>query len=142
MNRNRSRRAGFTLVEIMVVVLIIGLLAAVAVKAFSGQSDKARLTATRGTLSEIGDALELFKLDMGRYPDQLEDMMTRPSYADEKKYNKDGYLKRTPTDGWGNKFMYRMPGSDNRSFDLVSLGADGKEGGTGMDEDIPYHEKK
>jgi general secretion pathway protein G len=137
----RSRcRGGFTLVEIMVVVIIIGILATLVIARVGGQSDQARLKTTKAILASVSSQLEIFKLNHARFPDSLEDMVTMPNYITKPEtWPQGGYLKELPEDGWGNKLVYRRnTSSTNRGFDLVSLGADGKEGGEGLDADIPY----
>jgi general secretion pathway protein G len=135
-----KRRAGFTLVEIMVVVIIIGILATLVIARVGGQSDQARLKTTKAILASVSSQLEIFKLNHARFPDSLEDMVTMPNYITKPEtWPQGGYLKELPEDGWGNKLVYRRnTSSTNRGFDLVSLGADGKEGGEGLDADIPY----
>ena len=141
--RMRTRRAaGFTLVEIMVVVVIIAVMAGIAIKVIGDKADKARVVATKAKLKEVDEALENFKLDCGRFPENLEDLMTRPTYVDEKKYQRGGYVKEMPADAWDRKFIYRIPGTGDAPFDLFSLGADGKEGGEGFDADLHAFEKK
>ena len=132
------RRSGFTLVEIMVVVIIIGILATLVIANVMGHSDKARVSTTRAMLSTVAQQLDIFKLDHGRYPDSIDDLMTAPNYITKpESYPKGGYLREQPLDGWGNKFVYRRgSGSALRPFDLLSYGADGREGGESFDADI------
>ena len=139
--RKRSE-AGFTLIEMMVVIVIIGILATVVIMNFAGKTDQAALSATKATLEQLSSALEFFKMDNNKYPDKLEDLLDMPSYADSKKWPPGGYLKKMPVDGWGKPFVYRPSGSQGRPFDLGSLGKDGLEGGEGYDADIWQYDKK
>ena len=136
----RDRRSGFTLVEIMVVVIIIGILATLVIANVGGQGDKARLKTTKALLAQVASQLEIFKLEHGRFPDSLEDLVTMPNYITKPEtWPQGGYLKELPVDGWGNKLNYRrVTSTTQRGFDLVSFGADAKEGGEGMDADIAY----
>lgn len=138
--KNR-KRAGFTLVEIMVVVVIIGLLAALIGPRIIGQSEKARIETTKTQISLVTQALGLYHLDNGFYPttDQgLEALLEKPTTSPEpKNYAKGGYLqkKQIPKDGWDNPFIYICPG-EHGDFDIISYGSDGKEGGEGGAADI------
>jgi len=117
--RNQS---GFTLIEIMLVVIIIGILASMVVPSFRGRAREARVNAAKGDIASLGVALDLFELDKGRYPNSLSELLT----SDRK------YLKRPdiPTDPWGNPYQYRCPGQHDRDgYDLVSCGPDEVEGG-------------
>ena len=142
MKKRLRRASGFTLMEIMVVVVIIAVMAGIAIKVIGDKADKARIVATKAKLKEVDEALENFKLDCGRFPENLEDLMTRPTYVDEKKYQRGGYVREMPTDAWDQKFVYRVPGSGDAPFDLFSLGGDGKEGGEGINQDLHAFEKK
>ena len=139
-----NRRSGFTLVEIMVVVIIIGILATLVIANVIGHSDKARVNATRAMLTTVAQQLDIFKLDQNRYPDSIDDLMTMPNYIQKpESYPKGGYLREQPLDGWGNKLVYRRGSSSaDRQFDLLSYGADGKEGGMEFDADIVFGEKQ
>ncbi len=139
-----SRRSGFTLVEIMVVVIIIGILATLVIANVVGQSDRARVKVTKAMLTTVASQLDIFKLDHNRYPDALEDLMTPPNYITKtENWPQGGYLKEQPMDGWGNKLVYRRGASSaTRPFELISYGADGKEGGDGFDADIVYGEQQ
>ena len=134
-----KRRRGFTLVEIMVVVIILGLLAALVVPRVLGQGEEARRTAAQVQLKEIEQALDLFHLDNGFFPttDQgIGALVSKPSGGPEpRKYRAGGYLKKMPTDPWGRPYLYRCPG-EHGDYDILSTGPDGKEGGTGKDADI------
>jgi len=127
---------GFTLIEIMVVVIIIGVLVALIAPNMIGQTDKARVTAAAADIHSISSALQMYKLDNFVYPttDQgLQALVTKPSGSPEpKNWNKEGYLPKKPVDPWGNDYIYISPGAHG-SFDLSSHGPDGKEGG---DDDI------
>jgi general secretion pathway protein G len=129
-----QRRAGFTLIEIMAVVVIMGMLMTVLAVGISGQLDKARMSTARAQISRIEQALDFYQLDNARYPtsDQgLDALVTQPSSPPEPKfYTPGGYIKVDALlDPWGEPFQYRIPGSENpHAFDLWSTGPDGQEG--------------
>ncbi len=130
------RKGGFTLVEMMVVIVIIGILATVLITQIAGKSDRAKVEATRAMISQLAQALDLFKLDHNRYPDRLDDLVQPPAYIDQKKWPVGGYLKQFPRDGWDREFLYRPQGSQGLPYDIISLGEDGREGGLQYAEDI------
>lgn len=132
----RPRRGGFTLVELLVVIVILGILATLYITKVMPAGEKARYDLTGVQMTNVIGALDRFKLDIGRYPDALEDLLVPPSsLPDPKKYQPGGYLTELPTDGWGNKLIYRR-NSSTKGFELISYGADAKEGGDGYDADI------
>lgn len=139
MAHRRARRPGFTLVEVMVVVVILGLLATLVVPRVMGQGEQARRTAASVQIKEIEQALDLFRLDNGFYPTTeqgITALVTKPSLAPEpRNWRSGGYLKKVPVDPWGNSYLYRNPG-DHGEIDLLSLGPDGVEGGEGNNADI------
>jgi len=107
---------GFTLVEMMVVIVIIGLLATLVVVHVVKHSEDAAMTVTRTLIVQMREQLNVFKLSHGRYPDRLEELVRA------------GYLHELPLDAWKRAFVYRVPGPDGRPFEVLSRGADGKEG--------------
>jgi len=133
------KQAGFTLIEIMVVVIILGILGALIVPNILGRTEETRITAAKSDIRAIGNALNLYRLDNFNYPstDQgLEALTSKPSgFPEAKNWNIEGYLPKTPKDPWGNDYLYISPGN-NGPYDLYSHGADGKEGGEGPDRDI------
>lgn len=132
--RRHSAQAGFTLIEIMVVVLILGLLAALVVPKIVGRTDEARVTRAKADIKAIESALNLFKIDNGFYPNTgegLQALVTAPPRA--RKWNPDGYLDKIPVDPWGTEYIYQ---SDGRQIVVASTGADGVEGGEGYNADI------
>lgn len=133
MQRLRAH-AGFTLIEIMVVVFILGLLVTLVAPKIIGRTDEARRTKALADIKGIEEALQLFKLDNGFYPttDQgIQALVTRPSNA--KNYNAEGYLDKLPVDPWGNSYAYF---GDGQNYIIKSYGADGQEGGEGKNADI------
>ena len=134
------RQHGFTLIEIMVVVVILGILAAVIVPRFLSRPDEAKVTKAKVDIKSIEEALGLYKLDNGFYPstDQgLKALVEKPETGRiPGKYPDGGYLKKVPTDPWGNPYVYLSPGIHSRDFDIISYGADGQPGGEGFDADI------
>lgn len=139
MNRTSSSTSGFTLVEILVVVFIIGLLATIVGVNVIGQTDKARQTKALADLKAIEQALDLFKLDNGFYPTTeqgIAALIQKPGGGPQpKRYNADGYLKesKVPVDPWQNPYVYL---SNGRNYQLKSLGDDGEAGGEGYAADI------
>jgi general secretion pathway protein G len=142
-NGQNRRRRGFTLIEIMAVVIIMGLLAGIVGVAIFGQLDTARVNTTRTQMKQLEAALSFYQMDNGRFPstDQgLSALVERPSVGQEaRNYRPGGYLQggQVPTDAWGNEYLYEYPGTNNpEGFDIWSLGADGKPGGSETDADI------
>jgi general secretion pathway protein G len=131
------RTSGFTLIEILVVVFIIGLLATIVSVNVIGQTDNARITKAKADLKEIEQGLHLFKLDNGFYPTTsqgLAALVQKPSGGPQlRKYNPEGYIQKIPEDPWGNPYVYL---SDGQTFMLKCLGADGEQGGEGKNADI------
>ncbi len=138
---NASRAKGFTLIEIMVVVVILGVLGALIIPNIIGRPDEARVTAARSDIQQIGNALELYRLDNGQYPssDQgLNALVEEPAgYPEARNWNSEGYLKRLPVDPWGEPYLYF---NEDRSIEVYSFGVDRKEGGEGIDADIRLSE--
>ena len=134
-----TQRSGFTLIEIMIVVVIIGILGAIIVPTFMSRPDQARVTAAQTDLRSIAAALDLYRLDNFQYPSTeqgLEALVTRPNgFPEPKNYNPDGYIKALPSDPWGSPYVYERTGA---GFNLYSLGADGNEGGEDFDADINF----
>jgi general secretion pathway protein G len=140
-------RSGFTLLEILVVVAILGILVAFVAPKIIGRADDARVEATRVQIKNFETALKLYKLDSGFYPDTqqgLEGLVDQPTAGRiPRKFREGGYLekKKVPLDPWGNPFMYISPGIHG-DFDIISYGADGSEGGDGYDADINNWESR
>jgi general secretion pathway protein G len=134
-------RSGFTLLEIIVVVFILSLLAAIVAPRFMGRTDDARITEAKVQMRNFETALKLFKLDNGFYPDTqqgLEALVEKPATGRiPQNYREGGYLeqKKIPLDPWGNAYVYVSPGLHG-DLDIISHGGDGKEGGEGKDADI------
>ncbi len=138
-NRQRCASRGFTLIEVMVVIVIIGILAALIVPKVMSRPDEARVTAAKQDIASIVQALKLYKLDNMRYPttDQgLQALVRKPTTAPiPQNWKGSGYLDRMPKDPWGNPYQYLQPGLHG-DVDVTSLGADGAPGGEGNDADI------
>ncbi|WP_167520109.1 type II secretion system major pseudopilin GspG [Azotobacter salinestris] len=133
------RQRGFTLLEIMVVLVILGLLVALVAPNVLQNQDKAMVEKARADVALLEQALDMYKLDNFQYPttDQgLEALVTKPENGPQpKRYNSNGYIKRLPSDPWGNPYQYLQPGT-KKAFDVYSLGADGETGGEGLAADI------
>ncbi len=129
--------SGFTLIEIMVVVVILGILSALIVPNVIGRPDEARVAAARLGVQQIGNAMEYYRLDNGFYPstDQgIEALVSEPSgFPEPKNWSPDGYLKSVPEDPWGEPYLYF---NEDRQIEVYSFGADRQEGGEGVDADI------
>jgi general secretion pathway protein G len=137
----RTNEAGFTLIELMVVVVIIGILAGLIVPRIMGSDEKAREAKAKMQIESLETALKLYKLDNGSYPSTeqgLKALVEAPAAGNlAKNWRQGGYLEKgkIPKDPWGNEFIYVSPGSYG-DFDLSSLGADGEAGGEGKNKDI------
>ena len=129
---------GFTLIEIMVVVIIIGLLAAIVAPNVIGRVDDAQITRAKADISQIENALKFYRLDNFAYPSSeqgLEALVTKPNDPNIKNWKTGGYLDRVPKDPWGNPYLYLNPGN-NGEIDVYTLGSDGKPGGEDAAADI------
>lgn len=134
--RERSA-AGFTLIEILVVITILGILAALVVPRLVGRTDEARAVAAKQDIAAIMQALKIYRLDNGRYPTNeqgLQALVTRPQ-TQPVPNNWHSYLDKLPTDPWKNVYLYLNPGLHGE-IDVFTLGADGQPGGTGSDADL------
>ena len=132
LQRRSHRDAGFTLVEVMVVIVIIGLLATVVMINVLPSQDRAMREKARADIAVLEQAVETFRLETLRFPtaaEGLQTLVTPPNGRDG------GYIRRLPTDPWGNPYQYAFPGEKGR-FDIYSFGADGVKGGEGNNADI------
>lgn len=132
-------RSGFTMVELMAMLIIIGLLATLVVTKVASKIDEARVITTKANLKSLHSAANQFKMDTGRFPTEDEGLMAlieQPS--DVIKYEPGGYLETTeiPTDGWGREFIYQLYPESGKPFVIKSLGSDGEEGGEDNDADL------
>lgn len=136
--KNKTQQ-GFTLIEVMIVVVILGILASIVVPKIMGRPDEARATRTLQDIRAIGAALDLYRLDNFSYPTTeqgLEALVTKPTGLPAGAHWKQGgYLDQMPTDAWGRPYMYLKPGVHGE-YDLYSFGADGVEGGEEANADI------
>ncbi|MEW5737078.1 MAG: type II secretion system major pseudopilin GspG [Thermodesulfobacteriota bacterium] len=141
------RQSGFTLLELMVVIVILGILAVFIAPKFMDAPDKAKISKASVELESLATALKLFKLDMGRYPtteEGLEILVTPPQNTEEAaRWRKGGYLEKPslPMDPWGHPYVYIFPGSRG-DFELLCYGADGQAAGEDVNSDIDYWDIK
>ena len=134
----KKKTAAFTLIEIMVVVVILGVLAATIIPQFMGTTHDAKVSAAKAHIAELENALERYNIHMDRYPSTEESLkvLVEPPTGDEKKW-RGPYIKLLRPDPWGNAYQYRFPGIHHPTgFDLWSRGADGADGGEGAAADI------
>ncbi|MGA1863211.1 type II secretion system major pseudopilin GspG [Deferribacter thermophilus] len=137
---------GFSLIELMVVIVILGILATVLLPKIINRPDEARVTKAKSDIKTIESALKLYKLDNGMYPTTeqgLSALIKKPEIEPiPKNWKNGGYLdtNKIPVDPWGNPYIYRSPGDNGRDYEIISLGADGKEGGEGVNADIKNYE--
>ncbi|MBN1126413.1 MAG: type II secretion system major pseudopilin GspG [Sedimentisphaerales bacterium] len=139
MRRRRLQKRAFTLVEVMAVLLIVGLLAGLAIQSFMGSTDKAKQKATQAKLKILHQAVNLFKLDTGRYPTEEEGLLALIEQpTDVENWQPGGYLEETqvPLDAWNHDFIFMRDPESGKPFVLISFGADGEEGGEGFDADL------
>ena len=136
-----QRESGFTLIEIMVVLVIIAIMTALIAPQIMGRVDEARVTAAKQDIRTLETALDFFQMENFRYPTTdmgLEALVKKPEDPAIRNWRTGGYLRATsvPKDPWGNPYRYMQPGTKGGAYDLYSLGADGEVGGEGVDSDI------
>ncbi|MEM7827904.1 MAG: type II secretion system major pseudopilin GspG [Candidatus Aenigmatarchaeota archaeon] len=129
----------FTLIELMIVIIILGILASIVVPKLMGRPEEARRTKAKIQIRNFQQALDLFKLDNGFYPTTeqgLEALVKKPTISPiPPKYREEGYIDKIPKDPWGNPYVYICPGKHGE-YDIISYGADGEPGGEGKNADI------
>ena len=135
-SRSIPKPKGFTLIELMIVVVILGLLATVIMPRILDRPDKARRVKAQADIRTIQSMLALFKTDTGRFPTTAEGLQALVTNPGLDNYSSEGYLDAYPRDPWGNPYVYLCPGLNSKDYDLESYGKDGEDGGTGLDADI------
>ena len=133
---SRRFREAFTLIELMIVIVILGLLATVVVPRILNRPEQARRMKAKMDIRSIEAALALFKTDTGRFPTTSEGIDVLVTNPGIKGYNHDAYLDKNPQDPWSNRYIYISPGIQSKDYDLESYGKDGEDGGTQDNADI------
>lgn len=139
-------KKGFTFIEVMVVVMIIGILATFIVPKIIGKPDEARVAKAKSEIKAIESGLKMYRMENSSYPTTeqgLDALFIKPDIEPiPRNWKKGGYIEanETPKDPWDNYYIFRSPGEDDRDYDIISLGADGKEGGEGVNADIKSYE--
>ncbi|WP_175649759.1 type II secretion system major pseudopilin GspG [Pseudomonas sp. Marseille-P9899] len=136
MNRQRRTQHGFTLLELLVVLVVLGLLAGIVAPRYFSQLGRSEAKVARAQIEGLAKALDLYRLEVGRYPSSeqgLQALVTAPS--DESRWTGPYLQKKVPDDPWGHPYIYRYPG-ENNEYDLFSLGKDGQPGGDGENAEI------
>lgn len=136
MNRQRRTQHGFTLLELLVVLVVLGLLAGIVAPRYFSQLGRSEAKVARAQIEGLAKALDLYRLEVGRYPSSeqgLQALVTAPS--DESRWTGPYLQKKVPDDPWGHPYIYRYPG-ENNEYDLLSLGKDGQPGGDGENAEI------
>ncbi len=133
-DRKTLTEQGFTLVEIMIVVVILGLLVGLVGPRVFERFKKAERHTAKAQIEMIATAVDTFRLDMRRYPRELDELVKKPS--DDKNWEGPYLKKELPTDPWDHDYVYKCPGDENRDYDILSYGADGQPGGDGENVDI------
>ncbi|MHC4183725.1 MAG: type II secretion system major pseudopilin GspG [Planctomycetota bacterium] len=135
--QREKNNSGFTLIELLIVMVIIGLLAAFILPKFIGRVGESKQTAAKAQIELLSTALDVYKLDTGKYPTQDTGLEALINKSDEAKNWKGPYLKKEkiPKDPWGTEYVYKYPG-EHGDVDIISYGADGSEGGTDENKDI------
>ena len=139
------RQRGFTLIEIMVVVVILAILGTLVAPQILGRIDEARITKAREDMKLYESALDMYRMDNFRYPGNeqgLDALVHRPNDPNLKNWKPDGYVKQLVKDPWGHDYVYVSPGTGGAPYDLMSFGADGAPGGTGNDADLSIRDPK
>lgn len=126
-----KKQKGFSLIELLVVIIILGLLASLVAPKFFGKVDKARIKTAKTQIELLATALDTYRLDMGVYPKELEALRS----SDDPKWDGPYLPKPVPLDPWGNPYEYKFPG-EHGPYDIISYGLDGKPGGEGNDKDV------
>lgn len=131
----QAKQRGFTMIELLIVIAILGLLASLVAPEMIGRADSSKVKTAQTQMEMFQTALDTYRLDTGRYPEQLNDLL-----EDDARNWQGPYLPTStlPTDPWNNDYVYRTPGEGNQPFYLASLGADGQPGGTELDADIVH----
>ena len=136
---SNARQGGFTLIEIMVVVIIIGILVAMVAPQVMGRIDQAQVTRVQSDLRAVESALKFYRLDNFAYPSSeqgLEALVKKPNDPNIRNWNPQGYLPRIPKDPWQRPYLYMNPGQSGGEIDVYTLGADGLPGGEGINADL------
>jgi len=136
--RSRHVRSGFTMIELVAMLIIIGLLAAVVGTNVMGKIERAKVTTTKTSLKILHSAVNTFKMDTGRYPTDEEQLLILVEDPGDEGWEPDGYLEtlEVPRDGWKNDFFLEIQPASGKPFVIISWGADGEEGGEGYDTDL------
>lgn len=144
MEKRKQAKAGFTMIELLVVLVILMVIGTIAVQNFSGEEDKAKVKATKASFTSIENALERFKLDVGRYPTAEEGLAALYESPDGLDGWAGKYLtkSRSLRDAWDNDYVYVNPGPDGEPYQIISLGADKAEGGEKYNADISNLDEK
>jgi general secretion pathway protein G len=135
-SRSGRKPYGFTLIELMIVVVILGLLATVIMPKILDRPEQARRVKAKADIRSIQSMLALFKTDTGRFPTTSEGLQALVTNPGLKNYSREGYLDRIPTDPWGRPYIYICPGLHSKDYDLESYGKDGEDGGTDDGADV------